>query len=64
MVQNWMETPDPENPGMFAGMTCTAAWDKGSDTASAVKVENYMNTTTLSDNTQPWNRGGWAPADK
>jgi len=59
VVQNWVEWPDEKNTGKFGGMTCSAVWNKNGDYASEVKVENYANTTTLSDNTMPWNRDGW-----
>merc|ERR1712100_463621 len=59
LIQNWAEWPDPDNTGKFMGMMCSAVWDRNGDYASATKVENYKNTTTLSDNTMAWNRDGW-----
>jgi len=54
-----MEWPDLENPGMFAGFTCNTVWNKNGDVASEINVNNFKNTTTLKDDTQPWARSGW-----
>lgn len=62
MIQNWAEWPDPDNTGKFMGFMCSAVWDRNGDYASAVRVENMKNTTTLSDNTMPWNRSGFEDA--
>jgi len=63
LVQNYAEWPDEENVGMFGGMTCSTVWVSEGDVAKAIAVNNFKNTTTLTDNTQPWNRGGWQDAD-
>jgi len=45
------------------GFMCSAVWDRNGDYASAIAVTNYANTTTLSDNTMPWNREGSEDAE-
>jgi len=59
LVQNYVEWPDLANPGMFSGFTCNTVWNKNGDVASEINVNNFKNTTTLTDDSKPWARDGW-----
>jgi len=63
LVQNYVEWPDESNAGMFGGMTCSTVWNKNGSVATEVEVNNFANTTTLTDNTKNWNREGWQDAE-